>query len=362
MLLFLFLSLVFSKTFILTPKPIVSILDMDTFNLEHDIYHLANLGDLTLYQTNNTKFLGTLEQLFDIEEDQIYKVGSVRKFIKNTYDDFTVYFSDNKTVPWHLDRIVKENLPLDNKFEIKSCNTNKDITINSYVVDTGSLPLLANFADSTDKDCHGHGSFCTSVIKSVCKDANVFGVKVLDCNGSGRTSDIIKGLDFVYKKHQETKKSKGVVKSIVNMSLGGGFSKALNRAVESSIKDLNFYFVAAAGNENQSIKRVSPASSKGIIAAMASDRNDNRAYFSNFDGTIYAPGVDIQGVDQNDVEQIWSGTSFSSPITVAVVNKYLNMYPDLNQESLVKQLSKDSSKNKIKQNKKNTVNELIYLY
>ena len=354
----LFFQFAFSKMLILTPKPIVSILDLSTFNLEHDIHHLASIGDTILYKTDNRNYLGTLSQLFEIEEDQIYKVGSVRKLVKNTYDDLTMFFLGNATVPWHLDRIVKRDLPLDNKFEIFECNTNKDIVINNYVIDTGSLPLLANFADTTNEDCHGHGSFCTSVIKSVCKDANVFGIKVLDCNGSGRMSDIIKGLEFVFKEHT---KQQGV-KSIINMSLGGGFSRALNRAVESSIKDPDLYFVAAAGNENQSIKNVSPASAKGIISAMASDMNDNRAYFSNFDGNIYAPGVDIQGVDQNNEQQVWSGTSFSSPITVAILTHYLNMYPELDMKGIVAQLSSDASKDKIRNNKKGTPNELVYLY
>ena len=43
-----------------------------------------------------------------------------------------------------------------------------------------------------------------------------------------------------------------------------------------------FYIVVASGNEGQDAKNTSPASARGILTANAMNRNDERAYFSNY--------------------------------------------------------------------------------
>ncbi|RUP50966.1 peptidase S8/S53 domain-containing protein [Jimgerdemannia flammicorona] len=71
----------------------------------------------------------------------------------------------------------------------------------------------------------------------VAKKANI--VYVLDCKGSGTTSGVISGVKWVT---NNTVKGK----SVINMSLGGGASAALDSAVAAAVT----VFVAA-GNENQ---------------------------------------------------------------------------------------------------------------
>lgn len=373
---FLFVTI---YSLILVPKPIVSILDLNTFNDEHDIQILASIGDTVIYKTNNTSFLGTLEQFFDIEQEQVYTVGSIRKSIYNFYEEIdTMLFGNQTLLPWHLSRIVQRDLPLENKFSLRSCNTNKDIIVNNIVIDTGidikhpefegRAKWLGNFIDNQDFDGNSHGTHCSGLIGSktfgVCKDANLYAIKVLGSDGSGSTSSVIAGIEAAFKFHTQQKTLSGKrVKTIVSMSLGGGKSFALNKAVLATIKDLNFYFAAAAGNEDSDSCNTSPASVKEIFTVMASGIDDKRAYFSNYGrcADIYAPGVDIESTIPGGETEVYSGSSMSTPILVGVLNYYVNLYPELNMKELKEKVLSESSKNRISSNPKYTNNFLAYI-
>lgn len=364
---------------VLVPKPIVSILNLDTFNVEHDIHVLVSIGDTVIYKTNNTSFLGTLEQFFEIEEEQVYRVGSIRKSIYNFYEDIDrMLFGNLTAVPWHLSRISQRDLPLENKYNVKSCNTKSDIIVNNIVIDTGidithpefqgRAKWLGNFIDNDDQDGNSHGTHCGGLIGSktfgVCKDANLYAIKVLGSDGSGSTSSVIAGIEAAFKFHTQQKAlSSKRVKTIVSMSLGGGKSLALNRAVEATIKDPNFYFAAAAGNEDQDACSTSPASVRGIFTVMASGIDDKRAYFSNYGkcADIYSPGVNIESTIPGGDTAVYSGSSMSTPILVGVLNYYVNLYPELNMKELKEKVLSESTKNKITGNPKQTNNFLAYI-
>jgi cerevisin len=90
----------------------------------------------------------------------------------------------------------------------------------------------------------------------VAKQANVIAVKVLGSNGSGSMSDVISGVlyaskaasDKAAKAEAEYKKTgkKTHKGSVANMSLGGGKSPALDRAVNRAV-DGGLHFAVAAG-------------------------------------------------------------------------------------------------------------------
>lgn len=101
------------------------------------------------------------------------------------------------------------------------------------------------------------------------------------------------------------------------MSLGGGYSRALNNAVIQATKRTKINFVLAAGNENQNANNVSPASvgnGKRRITVGAHDSRGRRASFSNYGPkvTISAPGVGIESTTPNGIKS-WSGTSMAAP-------------------------------------------------
>jgi cerevisin len=347
-------------------------MNLEVFNEEHNIEVLAEFGDLTVYKThedNFAKYEQTFNTFYDVEEEQIYKVN---------WDGETNFVLVDDSLPWHLGRIINRDLPLETSFPYQECHKNKDITIHTYVIDTGidvthpefegRATWLANFADDEDTDCNSHGTHCSGLVGSktygVCKDALLFAVKVLDCQGSGTTSSVISGIEFAFKRHQEqNKKSGGKTRSIVSMSLGGGYSSALNRAVQATIKDPNFFFAAAAGNENSDACKTSPASVKEIFTVMASGRDDSRAYFSNFGkcSDIYSPGVNILSTIPDSDTAVYSGTSMACPVFVGVLLHYIDQFPELNMKQLKQKVLSDSTKDHISGNPKNSNNMLVYL-
>lgn len=334
------------------------------FNLQN----LASFESLTMLTTDHNNLIKNKKQLgelFDIEEDQIISIESTDFVLVNNVDN------------WHLDKLTQSQ----SQFPYKSpgsCHTNKSVLINSYVVDTGidvSHPQFegratwsANFADDINTDCNNHGTHVAGLIGSkdygACVDANLFAVKVLDCQGSGSLSGVIKGIEWVYNKHKaDSKKQK--VKSIINMSLGGGFSSAINRAVETCLKhDQNFYIVVAAGNENQDACKTSPASARSVLTVMASDINNNRAWFSNWGqcADLYSPGVDVMSTIPGKGLAKYSGTSMASPIAAGVLNHYIDAFPDSKMSVIKTKMQQGALIGAIhNNNKQNTKNLLVQI-
>jgi subtilisin family serine protease len=71
----------------------------------------------------------------------------------------------------------------------------------------------------------------------VAKKVTLVPVRVLGCNGSGSTSAVIQGVEFVTANATKPR--------VANMSLGGGVSSALQQAVQRSIAAGVTYVVAA---------------------------------------------------------------------------------------------------------------------
>jgi subtilisin family serine protease len=154
----------------------------------------------------------------------------------------------------------------------------------------------------------------------VAKNATLIGVKVLDADGAGTNSGVIDGLNFV----ASDAKAKGLSgKAVMNMSLGGSKSSAVNAAVEA-IASAGVVPVVAAGNENQDAGNTSPASAPDAITVGAIDQTtDAKASFSNF-GTsvdIFGPGVNVQsvGIKNDTATNTLSGTSMASPHIAGLV-------------------------------------------
>jgi subtilisin family serine protease len=354
--------------------------------MEHSIEELILIDDLKIYKTNDEnyiKYKKTIEYLYEVEKEQVY---TVPKIVNNEEEIIYVQlpgeleFKIKENVPWHLDRISKRHLPLNNSYLYNnsgSCHKNNEVEIETVVVDTGVVShdefgenqpvFLENFSgDNINKDCNSHGTFCSSQIggikAGVCKDAKLFAVKVLSCDGSGSTVGVLSGMEYVFKRHIKRENPK--LRTIMSMSLGGGYSRSMNLAIEKMIKTSDtFYVVVASGNENQDGCKTSPASAEGILTVNAMNKYDKRAYFSNY-GTcthIYSPGVDNYGAILNGKYAIESGTSFSTPIMAGVMNHILDENPELNMKGLRDKILSDATKDTIIGNKKNTPNLMVYI-
>ncbi|KAJ4256100.1 hypothetical protein ACHAPJ_007441 [Fusarium lateritium] len=195
----------------------------------------------------------------------------------------------------------------------------------AYVIDTGidvehpdfdgRAKFLKNFAGGSDGDGQGHGTHVAGTIGSttygVAKKTSLFAVKVLDDNGEGTNSAVIAGMDYVTEHAASGSCPKGVV---VNMSLGGEFSDAVNKAAKS-IVDAGLFLAVAAGNEGTDASKSSPASEASACTVGATTRNDTLAYYSNFGEIVdvLAPGTDILSTWPGGKTNTISGTSMASP-------------------------------------------------
>ncbi len=183
-------------------------------------------------------------------------------------------------------------------------------------------------------DDHYHGTHVAGTIGALDNDLGVVGVapgarihavKVLNSRGSGYTSWIVAGIDWVA--------GRGDIE-VANMSLGGsGYSQAEYDAIQGAV-DSGVAFAVAAGNSNDDASKYSPAAFNNVLTVSAladfdgiaggdgsptcrSDQDDTLADFSNWGPAvrIAAPGVCILStfpIEQGSYGTI-SGTSMASP-------------------------------------------------
>lgn len=190
--------------------------------------------------------------------------------------------------PWGLGRISHRNAG--STQYVYDTSAGSGITV--YVIDTGILISHsqfggrarwgANFVDSSNTDGNGHGTHCAGTIAGstygVAKAATVVAVKVLSASGSGSNSGVISGIQWATRNATPGK-------SVISMSLGGGYSASTNSAVRAAVS-AGVVVSVAAGNENQNAANVSPASEPTVITVGATDINDRRASFSNFGSVL----------------------------------------------------------------------------
>ncbi|KAH7320680.1 proteinase T-like protein [Stachybotrys elegans] len=237
-------------------------------------------------------------------------------------------FVTQPSAPWNLGRISRRargatSYVYDNSAGIGTCVYILDTGIDITHPEFGGRAILGpNFANGANTDGNGHGTAVAGVVGSstygVAKLATVIGVRVLDANGSGTISGIIAGLNWVGQDVRSCPNGR-----IVNISLGGGFSAALNNAVTALVNS-GFLVAVAAGNSASNVANFSPASAPLACTVGSSDRNDVVASSSNFGPLldVFAPGRDIVTTWPGGGTQTLSGSSMSAP-HVAGLGAYL---------------------------------------
>lgn len=219
------------------------------------------------------------------------------------------------------------------------------------VMDSGIMPLPEftgrlvpgyNFAydeaDTTDDVGHG-----TAVASILCASANngyfgagvdwhcrIMPIKVFDELNTGFYSWWAQGIDFAV--------SNGC--KVINFSGGGSaFGRTVERAITNAIAH-GVIFVTAAGNEGGKVLGF-PGSLDASITVGATDRNDQRAEFSDSGPQLdlVAPGEDIITLDLDGGTWIDSGTSFSTPMVSGVCALLAAVRPNLTQAEALQLLT-----------------------
>ena len=191
--------------------------------IQHEFTHVMSGFTGTFTQ----EYLDTLKQRFGASIRDITPNAPMHAFIpvhaENNLDE------QASPVPsWGLTRVSQRKLDLSQPYRYAP-DAGKGIQV--YVIDTGIVAnhsdfegraqMAASFIEGEEPwDLNGHGTHCAGTIASktygVAKKANVFGVKVLDAEGSGSIASVISGIEFVAPRVQPGK-------TVVSMSLGTPF-------------------------------------------------------------------------------------------------------------------------------------------
>lgn len=198
----------------------------------------------------------------------------------------------------------------------------------------GQEVAAQNFSDSGVADVVGHGTHVASTIagtgaksggkyRGVALGASVLDGKVLDDDGSGRTSWILAGMEWAVAQGAD----------VVNMSLGQFDSPGIDPAEEAvnRLSTQGVLFVVAAGNNGADETIGSPASADAALAVGAVEADDRLADFSSrgprigdsgLKPDVTAPGTEITAAKSSasalpdsdgDSYVGMSGTSMAAP-------------------------------------------------
>jgi len=267
---------------------------------------------------------------------------------------------------WGLDRIDQKALPLNSTYSY--LQTGSGTT--AYIVDTGILSshqefsgrVLSGYTAISDgngtTDCNGHGTHVAGTVGGttygVAKNVNLVPIRILGCDGSGASSNVIGGLDWILKN--------GKKPAVVNISLGGATSSSLDSAVENLYNN-GYVMVVAAGNSNTDACTSSPARVSKAITVAATDNTDTRASYSNYGSCvdIFAPGSQINSswIGSNTATKILNGTSMATPHVAGVVAEMLQSTPTASPQTISTNLLNQASSNVVK-NPSGSPNRLLY--
>jgi cerevisin len=335
------------------PPRVEDVLERLALNEKHpDVRHVFN----------NSAFHGFAASMKSHCLDKLSKMSDI-SHVEQATTVAAAKFDTRGNAPWGLQRISTSSKVQGNDhsldFTYSFANQRLGYGADIYIVDTGiytknnvfggRAKMLWSFdGDLTDND--GHGTHVSGTaggnIVGVASNANIFGVKALDNDGGGWSSNVVAAIDHVIKFHDARKASgERFQGSVMSMSLASSAnSAAMNSAISAAVK-AGVHVVVAAGNDADDACNASPASAGGLhgpaITVGAVDIDSQRANFSNYGQCVdlYAPGVSVisSWINGPNMINTLSGTSMATPhvtgiVAYAMANQTLASDPALMKE------------------------------
>ncbi|MDZ4100992.1 MAG: S8 family peptidase [Hydrogenophaga sp.] len=269
---------------------------------------------------------------------------------------------------WGLDRIDQRDRPVSTTYEYRYTGA----PVHAFIVDTGIRSTHVDMAGRVSSsgytaindgqgsnDCNGHGTHVAATVGGaswgVAKGVNLVPVRVLDCAGSGSTSGVIAGLDYIVR---DTRRP-----AVANLSLGGGASTTMDNAVANTVAS-GVTVVVAAGNSNKDACNYSPARAPSAITVGATTSADARASYSNFGPCldVFAPGSAITSAwhTSDTATASLNGTSMAAPHVAGVVALALAADPLATPSGIAPFVLDNASLNKVSSAGSNSPNRLVY--
>ena len=217
---------------------------------------------------------------------------------------------------------------------------NRDDDGNGFIDDIHGWDFVNNSAKMRDNN--GHGTHCAGIagavggngigITGANPDAYIMPIAVLQSNGTGDISTIIKGIDYATANGAD----------VLSMSFGTySASIALHDALAKAYQKA--VLVAAAGNDNLDIYfehmggSMFPAAYTFVLGTEATDTSNSLAIFSNYDcdgpiTSLYAdlynyelraPGTRIISTFPNGQYKSLNGTSMACPLVAGAISRLM---------------------------------------